>query len=66
MWAPRDVLISLLRGIDAGKVSPRCLVISYSVEHEDGGTTTHFLKSAENPLEALGLLAQSMQDMQSE
>ncbi len=56
-WTPRDALISALRDIDAGKISPCALIVGCAQVHEDGGVTPHFYLAAPNGLVALGLIA---------
>jgi hypothetical protein len=50
-WTPRDVLIDVLRDIDAGRVRPDCLI----VVHRELGKTS-FAMATPDPLIALGLL----------
>lgn len=51
-WSPRDVLISLLRDIDAGKFDVDALVVCY----RHSGDRTSFRQSTPDGLTLLGLL----------
>ena len=54
-WTPRDALVSLLREIDKGDVSPDAIVICFRQPGEREGSS-HFRMSASDPLIGLGLI----------
>lgn len=56
-WAPRDVLISLLRRIDAGEIAPTALVVGWYQPHENDATYG-YAKAAPSRLVALGIAAE--------
>ena len=55
-WTPRDVLISLLREIDSGEVSPDVLVVAYAFLHADGGVCPAFKQAHLTKLGSYGAL----------
>ena len=54
-WSPRELLISLLREIDAGRLKPDDLVVIYR-EKREGGHWTDFVSSCVDGTVMLGLL----------
>lgn len=51
-WAPRDVLIHILRMIDSGQVKPQTMIVSYL--YEDGDGRSHaYATSAPGAFEAI-------------
>lgn len=56
-WSPRDVLVSLLREIDSGQVKPTAMVVTMSVEFDDGSIGHGFRNATPNNFVALGLLS---------
>ena len=55
-WAPRDVLISMLRKIDAEELDPKHLVVLY---REEGSMHTGWWMSSPDPVVVIGMLAQT-------
>ena len=55
-WAPRDLLIALLREIDSGEVDIDALVISFRQRKPDGNYTGHFRVASPDPFVSIGLL----------
>lgn len=55
-WAPRDVLVSMLRKIDRGDLEPTDLVVCY---REDGEHATGWWMSTKSPLTVVGMLTQT-------
>lgn len=55
-WKPRDVLIHLLRQIDAGEVNVETLVIAYRHKDRNGDYFTSNLKCAESMPNVIGVL----------
>jgi hypothetical protein len=51
-WTPRDVLISMLRDIDAGTLKPDALIVCY----RHSGNKTSFRQATPDALTMLGLL----------
>jgi hypothetical protein len=64
-WTPRDVLIDLLREIDAGTRSPTALVLCWAQQcgEAEAGFSTHYSASAITGLHALGLLTRCIHRM---
>lgn len=52
-WAPRDVLINVLRAIDSKEIEPDALVVCYS---RNSGETTGWRASSPNVLTTVGML----------
>lgn len=57
LWTPRDALISLLRDIDSGLISPDALVAVCRTQDSDGGYHTTFVNATPDVHVAMGLLA---------
>lgn len=65
LWSPRDALISLLRDIDKGKLSPTDVVICYREEHATGAGRTRFAAAGPGGLvTSLGMMARVSFTMQ--
>jgi hypothetical protein len=59
-WTVRDALISLLRDIDSGKVTPTDAVLVYAVRETEAGSQTHFVCAGPGGCHvALGMLARA-------
>lgn len=58
-WAPRDVLIAMLREIDSGAVDVDALIVSYRCREAEGESTTRFMASSPDGSVTLGLLARA-------
>jgi hypothetical protein len=56
LWTPRDVLIHLLRELDAGRTKIDEIVIFTGCNYPDGGTSSGWLASATNYHSILGLI----------
>ena len=56
-WSARDVLISVLRDIDSGKVNPKALVVGFYEELPDGKVSTNIFQKSDNVVELSGLIA---------
>lgn len=54
-WSPREILIQLLREIDAGRLKPEAFVAVYR-EKREGGYWTDFCSSCPDSQVMLGLL----------
>ncbi len=63
-WAPRDVLIDVLRNIDKGKISPSTLVVAWTEIKEGRNGKGHFRVSSPDALVTMGLLQTTMIKMQ--
>lgn len=50
-WSPRELLISLLRGIDEGEISPESMVVLFNV-----GDVVSYRVSARSAISVLGLM----------
>lgn len=60
-WTPRDVLISILRDIDEGKIELTGLVCTYIYKTEDDDVEyIGYRHSNQNRTTAVGLLARAM------
>lgn len=59
--APRDILIEILRSIDAGKIKPTALIVCYTVMDADGDPVAAFSAASPNGLLSLGLLTKVIQ-----
>lgn len=59
-WSPRDVLIYMLREIDARKIEPTALVVSYQIKNEEGVMGGFNAVSAPDKIVAVGLLTHSI------
>lgn len=57
LWSPRDALVSLLRDIDSGKVSPQALIVVFSEVNDAGDSYTLFRNAAPDYHTSMGLLA---------
>lgn len=55
-WSPRDVLIELLRDMDAGKIAVAGIFVAWGEKGDNGSVSTHFAAASPNRWEALGLL----------
>lgn len=51
-WAPRDVLVSLLRGIDSGELKTDSLVVFFKCSDDK----IEFRQACSDPLSAMGLV----------
>lgn len=58
-WTPRDVLLEMLRMIDAGEAAPDVLVLCFSETTAPGVRKTAFRQSSPDNLVSLGLLARA-------
>lgn len=56
VWTPRDALISLLREIDSGKVSPYSIAILFASRESDRATNFSYRISSPGIAETLGLI----------
>jgi len=59
-WSPRDVLVSMLRDIDSGKLKVSDLVIAYRVPVENRGHKTWVDCAVKDPMVALGLAGRAV------
>ena len=59
LWGPRDVLISVLRDLDSGRISPDALIVCYREKIGPGNTKSHFRNMGPDVQVTLGLLAQT-------
>lgn len=55
-WTPRDMLVSMLRAIDEGKLAPNVMVICFS-QAEGDESETNWWASSPNPLMTHGVVA---------
>ncbi len=55
-WAPRDVLIEVLRAIDDGHIAPDSMLVCW---YDSKSSASDFRASAPNVMTALGLLART-------
>lgn len=62
-WEPRDVLVSLLRDLDSGKISPRHIVVCFSEEKDDGLADNWVQAGKANAHEQIGMLQSAVQSM---
>ncbi len=60
-WTPRDALISLLRDMDADRITPAGLFIAFFEEPAPGSTRTGFRNATRSPIEAMGLIEMGRQ-----
>jgi hypothetical protein len=56
LWTPRDALVSMLRDIDDGKISPDALICVCREHMPNDEIRTHFVNAAPDLHTALGLL----------
>lgn len=63
LWSPREVLVAMLRDIDAGKIQPDVLVVACG-ERVDGKRHGHFYQSTPDGLLSLGLMQSTIFKMQ--
>jgi hypothetical protein len=63
-WSPRDVLIEMLRRIDAGETDIDAMVVCWRARHADRDATGHFLQASPDPMVTLGLLSMTAYKMQ--
>lgn len=61
-WTPREVLLSLLRDIDSGKLSPTGLIVAF-VSREAEKTRTGMRRSGMSLLETVGLIEAIQYDL---
>lgn len=61
-WSPREILIAMLREIDAGRLEPESLVVVYR-EKREGGFWSDFSSSCADGAVMLGLLETAKQLM---
>jgi hypothetical protein len=62
-WSPRDVLVQMIRDIDAGVVVPASLVVAWTSEVPGGGVTGGYLVSARTVYESTFMVEKLKQDM---
>lgn len=55
-WTVRDALISALRDLDRGEISPDCCVLIFGKKHNDGSVRTSFYQKSQNRYELRGLV----------
>lgn len=66
-WTPRDVLVNLLRKIDAGEAAPEQLVLVYREPADDGeGYTNQVRVAAKDRIYTLGLLTNAITMVQED
>lgn len=63
LWSPREVLVTMLRDIDSGKIQPDVLVVAWG-EIMDGKRRGHFYQSTPDGLLSLGLMQSTIFKMQ--
>jgi hypothetical protein len=54
-WTPRDMLVSLLREIDSGRLKVDAMIVCY--RYEGGDSECSYKQSTEDSLVTLGLLS---------
>ncbi len=60
-WQPRDILIMLLREIDAGRLTPDHVMLGFGTVQPDGGAKTGFFQAGTlNSYGQMGLAAQML------
>ena len=59
LWTARDVLISMLRDIDSGRISPDALIVCYREKIGPGETDAYFRNMGPDLQTTLGLLSQA-------
>lgn len=64
-WAPRDVLIHMLRQIDSGEWVPDGIVICWVRHEDDDHTATGLRRSKCTVLEAVGMIEAAKHDLLS-
>lgn len=62
-WTPREALISVLRDIDSGKVSPTLMVIHWKTGKEDNSYTTGYAVAGGIKHEILGVMAEAVHEI---
>ena len=55
-WTPRDLLISLLRQIDAGEIEPSSMLVCYEAMNEDDEGDQFIALSGMRRTHAIGML----------
>lgn len=55
-WTPRDALISMLRDIDSGELSPDFAILIFGKLDENDATHTYFANATPNRYILMGLL----------
>lgn len=62
-WTPRDLLVSLLRGIDSGELNMKSCVVFFRYESDDESTFIGFRQACPSALDAMGLAYVGAMDM---